>query len=457
MTYDVVIVGGRCAGATTAALLAREGVRTLVLEAAPRHSDMPQSTHFMQPPCMDVLDDIGVGDKVRAVAPPTHRARYRMEDQDVYAPFPEGRPAYCVRRATLDPLLQDAAEEAGADVRFRHRVTELLDDSDRVGGVVVEGPSGRERIQASLVIGADGRGSTVARLTGVEEYLVGNSERAGYWFYFPAPDLWHTDPRYSDFDSVVAWEADGLRYLFQCDGDVLLMAAAPPMEEARSWRRDRQARTLEYLGRSEIFAPLLASTAPLGKARGFPGARTFYRRAVGPGFALVGDAGNFKDFSTGHGMADAFLGARRLVKAVLQDTPLAYERYWRERDARTVAYHLDALHQGRADLNDAFTRLIFEYVKKSPDLSRRLGLVLDRRRHPLNVVTAREMLSMVVRGVLRGRLLPVPGMVRNAIAWRGYRKQEEFYHDLLRDVRARGAAPSAPAAPLPSPTPSTPL
>lgn len=442
MNYDVIIVGGRCAGATTAALLQREGVKTLVLEAAPRHADMPLSTHFMQPPGMDVLDDIGVGEQVRAVTPPTRRALYRMEDQNVHGPYPEGRPAYCVRRATLDPLLQDAAEEAGADVRFRHRVAELLGDGARVTGVVVEGPRGRERIRARLVIGADGRASTVAQLTGVEEYLVRHPQRAGYWFYFPTPARWRDDPRYADFDGAIAWEGDGLRYLFQCDGDVLLMAAAPPKEEARAWGRDYRRRTLDYLGRSDLFAPLLAETAPLGQGRGYLGAPSFYRRAVGPGFALVGDAGHCKDFVTGHGMSDALLGARRLTKAVLQDTPLAYERYWRERDATTMAYHFDAVHQGRADLNDAFTRLVFGYMRESEELSRRHGLVLDRRRHPLNLLTAGEMLAIVLRGVLRGRLLPVAGMVKNAVAWRGYRKQERVYRDLLRDVRAR-AVPGA--------------
>lgn len=447
MTYDVVIVGGRCAGTATAALLQREGVKTLVLEAAPRHADMPVSTHFMQPPGMDVLDEIGVGDRVRALTPPVHRALYRMEDQDVKAPYPEGRPAYCIRRATLDPLLQDAAEEAGADVRFRHRVTELVEEEGRVTGVVVDGPRGRERIRARLVIGADGRASTVARLTGVEEYLVLEPQRAGYWFYFPTPELWRADPRYRDFDSAIAWEGDGLRYLFECDGDVLLMAAAPPKEEARGWGRDYRARTLAYLARSDIFAPLLDETAPLGKGCGFLGAPSYYRRPVGPGFALVGDAGHAKDFVTGHGMADAFLGAKRLAKAVVRDTPLGYERYWRERDAATMAYHFDAAHQGRVDLNDAFTRSVFRHMKASTEFSRRFGLVLDRQRHPFNILTPPEVVGMMAKEVLRGRLRPVVGMVQNAVTLRRYAKQERAYKQLLHDVRAQATEPDASRPP----------
>src|SRR5258706_16017293 len=73
--HDVIIVGARCAGATLAALLAKSGVRVLLLEAAPRGTDMPMSTHFVQPPGMDVLDTLGVGDKVRRAAPPSKRFR----------------------------------------------------------------------------------------------------------------------------------------------------------------------------------------------------------------------------------------------------------------------------------------------------------------------------------------------------------------------------------------------
>lgn len=440
MAYDIVIVGARCAGATTAALLQREGVKTLVVEASDRHADMPMSTHFMQPTCMDVLDEIGVGARIRAVTPPTRCGRYRMEDQDVYGPFPKGRPAYCARRSTLDPMLQDAAEEAGAEVRYRHRVTELVRDGERVTGVVVEGPSGRERIPARLVIGADGRASTVARLAGVEEYLVHDSERVGYWFYFPTPAMWWSDPRYRDFDSAIAWEGDGLRYLFQCDGDVLLMAAAAPTDEGRSWGKAYRERTLEYLARSDIFAPLLAQTRPVDKGMGFLGAKFFYRRAVGPGFALVGDAGNFKDFVTGQGMADAFFGAKRLVRAVLADTPLAYERYWRERDAQTVAMYFDALHLGRADVNSAFMRLVFEYMRKSPELSRRPGQVFDRQRHPFNVLSPTEALSMVTKAVLRGRLGAPLGLLKHALALRRYRAEELRCRALAREGRSRAGA-----------------
>src|SRR5512139_3595651 len=120
--WDVIIVGARCAGATLAALLARSGVRTLLLEASPRGTDMPLSTHLVQPPGMDVLDALGVGDRVRAVTPAATRFRYALDESVVVSQANPGRAAYCVRRSTLDPWLQEAAEAAGAELRDRHRV-----------------------------------------------------------------------------------------------------------------------------------------------------------------------------------------------------------------------------------------------------------------------------------------------------------------------------------------------
>src|SRR5689334_8890396 len=118
--WDVIIVGARCSGATLAALLARQGVRTLLLEASPRGTDMPLSTHLVQAAGMDVLDRIGVGERVRRVAPPHHTFRMALDDSLVMAKVDAGRYSYCVRRSIIDPWLQESAEAAGATLLDRH-------------------------------------------------------------------------------------------------------------------------------------------------------------------------------------------------------------------------------------------------------------------------------------------------------------------------------------------------
>jgi len=69
---DVAIVGGHCHGAALAALLSRAGASVVVIEKDPLHTDQVLSTHTIHPPAMDVLDEIGVGDAVRA-APSSRR------------------------------------------------------------------------------------------------------------------------------------------------------------------------------------------------------------------------------------------------------------------------------------------------------------------------------------------------------------------------------------------------
>ena len=86
--YDVVIVGARCAGATLATFLARAGASVLLLDKDRLPSDQILSTHTIHPPGLDVLDEVGVGDAVRAVAPPTHIVRLRKTRPSSTSSFP---------------------------------------------------------------------------------------------------------------------------------------------------------------------------------------------------------------------------------------------------------------------------------------------------------------------------------------------------------------------------------
>jgi flavin-dependent dehydrogenase len=83
----------------------------------------------------------------------------------------------CLLDRAQDALLLEAAREAGADVRTGSRVTQLVVDDGRVAGVETDaGP-----IHARLVVGADGRHSTVASLVGASEYHVSPPGRMAAW------------------------------------------------------------------------------------------------------------------------------------------------------------------------------------------------------------------------------------------------------------------------------------
>jgi hypothetical protein len=136
--FDVVIVGGRCAGSSLAIRLARRGLRVCVLDRARFPSETP-STHVIQPCGVRILAELGVLDQALAAgAVPIDRFTLVNEDvriDSVVEPGMFGAPGLCLRRLTLDALLVRAAAAAGAEVRTGCRVRALIIAGERVVGV----------------------------------------------------------------------------------------------------------------------------------------------------------------------------------------------------------------------------------------------------------------------------------------------------------------------------------
>ena len=153
-----------------------------VLERADFPSDT-LSTHVFQH--LEGFERLGVMEKLLATgAPPLTEFRLQVDTVDLAQYHPD-LAMLNIRRRVLDPILLDNAAAAGADVALRTRVVGLLHDERRVTGVRIEGPDGRHsEIRARVVIGADGRNSTVARLVGARRYNVTDNERAGGVAYY---------------------------------------------------------------------------------------------------------------------------------------------------------------------------------------------------------------------------------------------------------------------------------
>ena len=445
--WDVIIVGARCAGATSAAILARSGLRVLVLDADARGTDMPMSTHYLQPAGVAALDRLGVGDRVRAVTPPTRVFRLALDEAEILSPTTPGRPGYCVRRGTLDPLLQDAAERAGAELRFRARVVELVREGDRVAGVVVQTASGRETLRADLVVGADGMHSTVAKLVGAPEYLAEDSTRGGFWAYYPAPKEWP-----HPWDATLEHRGDVLRYVFRSDGDLVLAVSVHPRAEVERWGKAYPERLRESFAASPSTRPLVEGQAPVGKIMGLMRMRWFYRQATGPGWALIGDAGHFKDFVTGQGMTDALFDAERLARALLADSrEAALEHFWRERDVETLPVHYDALAQGAVGYNSPLMRWIIGHAGRTPAVVDRVRHVFDRTIEPDALIPGRYMARWMLEALLRGRFDVLRGFFAFGKKLQGQKREYESRRALLTRAAARLAEPKA----LPAPTAAT--
>ena len=83
---------------------------------------------------------------------------------------------------------------------------------------------------------------------------------------------------------------------------------------------------------SSLFDARLADARMVEPIRGFGGHVGFIKSSTGPGWALVGDAGYFKDPLTAHGITDALRDAELLARAILVGTTAAYADYETKRN-----------------------------------------------------------------------------------------------------------------------------
>ena len=170
MRIDAVIVGARCAGAATALLLARAGARVLLIDKGVYGSDT-MSTHALMRGAVLQLHRWGVLPAIVAAGtPPVRSTTFSYRDQDVTVPIEPKfgvNALYAPRRALLDRTLVDAAADSGAEVSYGVRIDDVIvDDRGRVRGIIAVAGGTRQRIEADIVIGADGLHSTIAQRVG---------------------------------------------------------------------------------------------------------------------------------------------------------------------------------------------------------------------------------------------------------------------------------------------------
>jgi flavin-dependent dehydrogenase len=175
------------------------------------------------------------------------------------------------------------------------------------------------------------------------------------------------------------------------------------MSALPSWKGRHEEAYLEAVRSSPVTAPLVEGNQREGKLIGILSARFFFREAVGPGFALVGDAGLHKDPTPGLGITDALRDARSLGRAILAGGDDALVRYWRQRDVDSIDLFSFAGDLGGASYVNPLNRLVFERVRQSPELMDRLAAQADRELSPYDAVPPATVLRWVMGAALRGR------------------------------------------------------
>ena len=323
-TWDVIVVGARVAGAATAMLLARAGLRVLCVDRSRRGSDT-LSTHALMRGGVLQLTKWGLLDGVVAAGtPPVRRTvfHYGAEQFAVsLKPAASTDALYAPRRTVLDAMLVDAAVRSGVSVEFGTPVVGLCRAADdRVTGVLLQDRrTGRLRAEyAAIVVGADGRDSLVAREVSATNEFAGQhagSYLYGYWQDLPSDGYeWSYRPGLTA--GTIPTLAAGT--IPTNEGATCVFVGGTPARMGAEVRAaGSPAAAIDALADQIGLGERMRSAHRIGNVRYVhslpPG---YLRTAQGPGWALVGDAGHWMDPMSTHGMTSALRDAELLVDAI---------------------------------------------------------------------------------------------------------------------------------------------
>lgn len=311
--YDVAIVGASLAGCSSAILLARAGARVALIEKSPDPDVFKRiCSHYIQGSAIPTLERLGLLEPMEAAGGLRSRIRVHSPQGWIEPPMMRSKvpSGINLRRRKLDPLIRTvAAETPAVELMLGMTVDELSREGDWVSGVCARDKHGvTRRIDARLVVGADGRGSRVAKLAGVRSKTVRHGRFAyGGYFEGPLPDsapastLWLLDP-----DMAGA---------FPTDDGLIFYAAMPTMGRLAPFREDPAKALVEHVAKVPD-APPIRESRLLEPAQGKIDMTNIAHVPTAPGVALVGDAALAIDPLWGVGCGWAFQSAEWLADSV---------------------------------------------------------------------------------------------------------------------------------------------
>lgn len=331
MRTEVIIVGGGPAGATSALSLAREGIRTVILEQEPfpRYHIGESLTGAGG----SVLRELGLAQEMYTRQYPT---KYGVK---VYGNSPrgswwvpvmdrdaQGRLFPCdtwqIRRSAFDTMLLEAAVASGASLMPGKAIMPRVHDDGTVQGVQARLPNGRLlEIEAQMVLDCSGQATFLANAGGVTgpKYLGNYDKQIAIFSQVVGAIRDDGDTRELHRDNTLIFIAKKFHWAWfiPLDEEVVSVGIVVPAAYFQAQRESKQAFFVRAL--HELHPELqrrLPERTLVEDVRAIPNYSYQVRHFCGRGFLCIGDSHRFIDPIFSHGLTIALREAQLAVPRV---------------------------------------------------------------------------------------------------------------------------------------------
>lgn len=404
---DVIVAGAGPGGAAAASVLARAGIRVVVVERATFPRDKTCGDGLI-PDALAALDRLGVGGTVREEGLALAGAR-------VVGPGGEavvlGVDAVALPRERLDHLLVEAARDAGARVLEGVTVDGPLGDGDRVSGVVGHrtGSRGdRVEVRAPVTILATGAAARVLSAFGVSRRTRPHALALRRYLRVPGLDLRRL---------VLSYERrllPGYAWIFPVGDGVLNVGVSRFLGRSGSSGVNLRDELERFIEASPVGRELLEGAEPAGDPRGAP-LRTGLRGSVAsrPGLLLAGETLGTTYAASGEGIGKA-LETGEAAAGVASDALRALERRGPGAMDRVLAGYPELLRARFGETHRAYrvaqrwlrfpwaVDLILRTARRDPDVAGALEAIVREDAEATRVVSLLGLLRLAGRWLRTG-------------------------------------------------------
>ena len=415
--YDVVIVGGRPAGASLAARLGAWGLSVLVVDKAtfPSQPEVP-SCPVIHQGTIELFDEIGFKESLyKGTTKIRHSVVQIGEDPPTAAQMPEARGRdyiYGLDRSLFDAALWEyLAQFPTVQTRQGFRVLDVLHSPEgRVIGIEGTCADGtKEKIHARhCVVGADGRHSLIARKVGAQI----TEDRSQYTSTVHFAE-WENLAPATQSDEPAVHSITGGR-----GKNVLFFPSSPGRVNISAYVRsdrahgdgDVQRYYMDVLNSFESVKRRIAGARQLRPIVGMRKIGNRYRLHGGPGWVLVGDALHHKDPIDTQGIYDALIESKRLATLLLSyhqqvlpwDKVLSgYQDAVRQETLEMFKQTTRAVKSLYQDVPAVLLRTAMRWLMHDPAYRRQSVQFIARAVSPANWLTAGLVFGAIGRGIKR--------------------------------------------------------